>query len=109
LIINKTVFRYRREFKMIKMEENDFIKIKNDGNGNPRYAIHFLRFCNDRDGTPISEQYQNVLNLSKKLKLGGHKFQNKQYGGGWVFQSYNLGHTVIFLNEKINAYYEGLK
>jgi len=68
----------------------DFTRINNDINGNPRYVCHFLEFITDKDReeTDISQRYE--LALSKARDLGGKKFHNKQYGGGILFQSYNL-------------------
>lgn len=56
-----------------------FTRVNNDVNGNPRYVCHYLNFAND---------YEIALKMAKKL--GGKKFHNKQYGGGIVFQSYNI-------------------
>ena len=56
----------------------NFQRITNDGNGNPRYVIHF---------TVINSNYIEALILAKKI--GGKKYHNKQCGGGIVFQSYN--------------------
>jgi hypothetical protein len=56
-----------------------FKSINSDSNGNPRYVCHYLAFAND---------YSVALAMAKKL--GGKKFHNKQYGGGIVFQSYNI-------------------
>lgn len=65
----------------VKSEINliDFKRVKNDGNGNPRYVCHFLNFA---------DNYARALFLANKI--GGRKFHNKQYGGGIVFQSYNV-------------------
>lgn len=64
-----------------------FTRINNDTNGNPRYVIHYLQ---------LADSYERALFLAKKI--GGRKFHNKQYGGGIVFQSYNID----ALKEKIN-------
>ena len=56
----------------------NFQRITNDGNGNPRYVIHF---------TVINSNYIEALILAKKI--GGKKYHTKQYGGGIVFQSYS--------------------
>lgn len=85
----------------------DFTRINNDVNGNPRYVCHFLSILNESDekeaerrnvsygltknynpGSLISFQYEVALEKAKKL--GGKKFHNKQFGGGIVFQSYNI-------------------
>ena len=57
----------------------NFKRISNDFCGNPRFVCHFLN---------LASTYEDALKLAKKL--GGRKFHNKQFGGGIVFQSYNL-------------------
>jgi hypothetical protein len=67
-----------------------FTRINNDINGNPRYAIHFLDLINSEENQflPFSKKYEYALKKAKKI--GGKKYDNKQYGGGIVFQSYNI-------------------
>jgi len=70
----------------------DFTRVNNDTNGNPRYVCHFTNLLSDAenrnyDGS-ISDRY--LLALKRAKKIGGRKFHNKQYGGGIVFQSYNI-------------------
>ena len=60
----------------------NFTRVNNDVNGNPRYVCHFLN---------VADNYNEAILLAKKI--GGRKFHNKQYGGGLVFQSYNLYDT----------------
>ncbi len=80
----------------------DFTRVNNDVNGNPRYVCHFHAFTNDSDreqalaeqkaglsSSFIDSMYRTALRRAKQL--GGKKFHNKQYGGGIVFQSYNIG------------------
>ncbi len=71
---------------MIKPE--DFTRIKNDINGNPRHVCHFLHL--DAHGWQsnigLSERYGIACKLANTL--GGKKYHNKQYGGGIVFQEY---------------------
>lgn len=80
----------------------DFTRINNDTNGNPRYVCHFLTFTtplDDSDGIDgITRLY--AIALKRSRQFGGHKFHNKQYGGGIVFQSYDID----ALGEKIKAY-----
>jgi hypothetical protein len=72
-----------------EIEASDFTRISNDVNGNPRYVIHFLQLLNDQERLmPFNEKYDYALKKAKKM--GGRKFSNKQYGGGVVFQSYNI-------------------
>jgi len=60
----------------------DFKRVNNDVNGNPRYVCHFLN---------IADNYEQAVKLANTI--GGKKFHNKQYGGGIVFQSYNIDNT----------------
>lgn len=79
-----------------------FTRVKNDVNGNPRFVLHFLNLNTDAelDSVPwidISQKY--ALALARSRKVGGRKFHNKQYGGGIVFQSYNVRGLCEMLNE----------
>jgi hypothetical protein len=73
-----------------------FTRVNNDINGNPRYVCHYSNLLAS-SYTPegiyitIDQQYKRALFLAKKI--GGRKFHNKQYGGGIVFQSYNIEET----------------
>ncbi len=85
----------------------EFTRVNNDTNGNPRYVCHFLNLITDKDEAQIKEDFaaslaQNPFMLTglkyehaldKARKIGGRKFHNKQYGGGIVFQSYNIHQT----------------
>ena len=79
-------------------EKISFTRINNDSNGNPRYVVHFLNFLNDEERSflPFTKKYEYALKKAKML--GGKKYNNKQYGGGVVFQSYN----TMDLEKKIN-------
>lgn len=70
-----------------------FTRISNDVNGNPRYVIHFLEILNDEEriSIPFNKKYQYAV--KKANKIGGKKYDNKSYGGGIVFQSYNIEKT----------------
>lgn len=59
-----------------------FTRVNNDVNGNPRYVCHFLNIASD---------YDTAVKMANKI--GGKRFHNKQYGGGIVFQSYNIYST----------------
>ncbi len=78
---------------------NDFTRVKNDVDGNPRHVCHFLHLDVHgwQSNIGLSDRYAIALQLAKTL--GGRKFHNKQYGGGIVFQSYSLPQ----LCDKINA------
>jgi len=100
----------------------EFTRVNNDVNGNPRYVCHFLSIplteqereeCknpkqkNDKYGLvikdnrfPIEREYE--LAVRKANSIGGRKFHNKQYGGGIVFQSYNIAETEKQILNLIN-------
>ena len=78
--------------KLSNGREIVFTRVNNDINGNPRYACHFmdipLRNFGIMHYDSIQDRYNKALKIAKAF--GGRKFHNKQYGGGIVFQSYNL-------------------
>lgn len=76
--------------------EISWTRINNDVNGNPRYVCHFLNFLKEGE-----KGYE--LALARSRKLGGKKFHNKQYGGGIVFQSYNIRELTEQINQLVNA------
>lgn len=92
-------------------------RINNDTNGNPRYVCHFLNLLTEQEkyrdyaneGTTgidaVVNSLDNQYNLAVKRanKLGGRKFHNKQYGGGIVFQSYNIKETELHINKLLNS------
>jgi hypothetical protein len=94
----------------------DFTRVNNDVNGNPRYVCNFLTFITDSIKNQVKEDFasslsQNQFRLTEFLydeaiymakKIGGKKFHNKQYGGGIVFQSYNIQDTEKSILELIN-------
>lgn len=59
-----------------------FTRVNNDVYGNPRYVCHYLNLAND---------YDDAVKIAKKI--GGKRFHTKQYGGGIVFQSYDIKAT----------------
>jgi hypothetical protein len=84
-------------------EQIQFTRVNNDTNGNPRYVCHFLNFITDNDrDIDYTNRYPIALNRARKI--GGRKFHNKQYGGGIVFQSYNIGETERRIHELMKNY-----
>jgi hypothetical protein len=74
----------------------EFTRINNDVNGNPRYVCHFLNLLKENENG-----YDTAI--KRAHKIGGRKFHNKQYGGGIVFQSYNIADTAKAILEIVNA------
>ena len=65
-------------------------RIKNDTNGNPRYVVHFMDL-----GIKLSD-YDNINKL-----YGFKKYRAGWFGGGVVFQSYNIEDTLNFALDKV--------
>jgi hypothetical protein len=73
-----------------------FTSVNNDVNGNPRYVCHFLNLLTADELYSTEGTYERALWRAKKI--GGHKFHNKQYGGGIVFSC----RTIQMLSDQIN-------
>lgn len=82
----------------------EFTRINNDGNGNPRYVCHFLSFLKPYEFHGQYDVSQYDVALSRSRQFGGRKFHNKQYGGGIVFQSYEIER----LGKEIEAFVKSL-
>lgn len=97
---------------MQKPEPIDWTRIDNDTNGNPRYVCHFLNLLTKQEnGYHDGKKYiEPILSLDEKYKaalkrankIGGKKYHNKKYGGGIVFQSYNIQATEKAIQEAID-------
>ena len=76
-------------------------RINSDSNGNPRYVVHFLNFLTEKEHKEnagnITGKY--ALAITKGKTIGGKKYHNKKYGGGIVFQSYNIKDTLEKIKE----------
>ena len=72
------------------MKTIKFTQVNNDSFGNPRYVTHFFSLLKEE------EQTLSNYNLAVKRanKLGGKKYRGNDFGGGIVFQSYNLDRTM---------------
>ena len=82
--------------------EDNLDRVNNDVNGNPRYVIHYLALLTDEEKADTSldairNRYNIAVARAKKL-FNGKKFNNKQYGGGIVFQSYNVKVELALIN-----------
>jgi hypothetical protein len=69
-------------------------RINNDVNGNPRFVVHFHAILNDGEceGLSILEKYE--LAVKKARKVGGKMYRGRDFGGGIVFQSYDIQTTI---------------
>jgi|694.fasta_scaffold25925_7 hypothetical protein len=118
--MNQIVYSKKSNFKNVsrpqlndKMKKNNFdltkenfTRINNDTNGNPRYVTSFLNLLSDYEnynlGLSIDGKYN--LALRKAKSLGGKKFNNKLYGGGIVFGSvFNLDDLVAKVQQIANS------
>lgn len=94
--------------------ELEVTRIKNDINGNPRYVIHFVdvyqhKLANAYKETFIRNPFDTGYNFACLLgnQAGFKRYHNKQYGGGLVFQSYNVQQDLNDLERAIDRYFEG--
>lgn len=69
-------------------------RINNDVNGNPRYVVHFYDLLTDIEGLNLTILQRYELALQKARKVGGKMYRGKDFGGGIVFQSYNILETI---------------
>lgn len=84
--------------------KENFDRINNDINGNPRYVTHYLN-CEPESlkSAGIVGGYARTCKLMNTI--GGRKYHNKSYGGGIVFQSYNLDRLCERI-EQVKAEYD---
>lgn len=61
----------------------DLYRVPNDVYGNPRYVIHWLAFANEYG------QAKKIAN-----SLGFRVYRGKDFGGGFVCQSYSVENTA---------------
>lgn len=90
-------------FKNLSIMETsiEFKRVNNDTNGNPRYVCHFFDLLTDKEQEEIrlkSKPFQYISDayaeaVCKAKKIGGKKYNGKDFGGGIVFQSYNIRET----------------
>lgn len=95
---------------------DDFTRVNNDINGNPRYVCHFLKLIKDSDESELENDFAATLKqrpfaivglkydlaLERSRKFRGRKYHTKSFGGGIVFQSYNLSDLCNSINELLN-------
>jgi hypothetical protein len=69
-------------------------RINNDVNGNPRFVVHFYDLLRDGEGEGLTILEKFDLVVKKARKVGGKMYRGKEFGGGIVFQSYDIKATV---------------
>lgn len=87
------------------IQESEFIeftRVNSDAYGNPRYVCHWSNLVTEKDRENNMYNYETALKRAKKL--GGNKYNNKNYGGGIVFQSYNIEDEARRIKEMLNEY-----
>jgi hypothetical protein len=77
----------------MKNHKYNWTRVQSDINGNPRYVVSWLEFG--------VKSYDAALKLARSI--GGKKFHNKQYGGGIVFQSFNLPETEAAIDRVVGG------
>ena len=75
------------------MDKIEFTKIKHDVNGNPRYVCHFLNLNTEQEKNIAGVSWLYQVAVKRANKIGGRKYHTRGYGGGIVFQSYNIAET----------------
>lgn len=88
----------------------EFTRINNDTNGNPRYVVHFFALLTDKEQQEIRKKAKPLKSITdmynyaavKANKIGGKKYRGKDFGGGIVFQSYNIQEIEIAINQLLN-------
>lgn len=69
---------------------DEFYRVNNDSNGNPRYVTHYLAFLRD-DELGMDDYYTAKKRAND---LGFRVYTGKDFGGGFVIQSYNLEKVI---------------
>jgi hypothetical protein len=88
---------------MNQFNEIEWTKLDNAASGSPRYVCSWVSF-----GT---KTYAEAVALANKI--GGTKYDNKSYGGGIVFHTYNPKHVEkqikhLFENMHLYVKYTGV-
>ena len=83
------------------MKTIEFTRVNNDFYGNPRVVVHFVDLLTDKEYDTLSIEDGYNLAHKRALKLGGAKYRGKDFGGGFVFQSYNDSDLIKKINELV--------
>lgn len=86
------------------VQPSDFTRINNDSNGNPRYVVHFLQCLPlGWHGYPWDISGKCSAAIDAMRPLGGKRYRGRDYGGGIVFQCYNLQSLCDKINAKLGG------
>ena len=75
-----------REYAKVDNQEIPVYLFTNDVNGNPRYLVHFLAIG-----------LADHVATDKTRKAGLRIFHGRAFGGGFVFQSYNIHESMAHI------------
>ena len=78
------------ETHTVQEKEITTFRIPNDVNGNPRYVVHFM---------DLDIKLADYDKINKLYDF--NKYRAKWFGGGVVFQSYNIEDTLNFALDKV--------
>lgn len=81
-----------KHYAKVNGQEIPYHKIDHDINGNPRRVVHFLDLGVELD------DYGKIPGLEK--------YRAKWFGGGYVFQSYNIQEDLNHMLNKVKNYYD---
>lgn len=70
-----------RNYITTPLKQYECTRTRSDSNGNPRYVVHFLSLG--------LTEYPNKTPKTIS-QLGLTKYRGKDFGGGYVFQSYSV-------------------
>jgi hypothetical protein len=76
--------------------EQNFIRLSNDVNGNPRYYIGCYDLADLVRATTAEVE-------AVAIKAGFRKYRGKKYGTGYVVVSYNLEQSLSYLKAQLES------
>jgi hypothetical protein len=80
----------------------EFTRINSNSSGHPRFVTHFLNLLTKtekEEEMDIPTLYRKALNRARKW--GGRKFDNKQYGGGICFVSWDTNTLEKYIKKEL--------
>lgn len=75
-------------------QKQNFIRLSNDVNGNPRYYIGYYELAGLVRATTAEVE-------AVAIKAGFRKYRGKKYGTGYVVVSYNLNNSLDYLEAQL--------